>query len=390
MEVRKLKQNEKFDARLISTLAFHQRMEDPEKQRQESEADPVEDWGAFDENGRLMAHIIRHHFEFRLDGQWVPGGGIGAVSTLPEYRNSGAVRAIFGKLLPEAYREGEVLSALYPFSHAFYRKFGYETVRLKDTYRFPLSVLREYRFAGQAVQWQENSSVEPYLALYERFASCYNLAIRRDEKRMLENHLRGDWKKDREFAYLLKNDGRPVAYLIFLDIRHDPAAILSVQDAAWDGREGFLALLGFLARFSADYGSIEMSLPVSLQLTSLIHAPDAYEISQSAEWGYMVRAVNAEKLLTLIQKPVGCAFTVRVSDPLIPENNATWAVRSGSVTHTDAEADLSVSVQVLGQLACGCVSLSEAALHEDVEISGNEAVLEQVFVRKPLWVADHY
>ena len=125
MEVRKLKQNEKFDARLISTLAFHQRMEDPEKQRQESEADPVEDWGAFDENGRLMAHIIRHHFEFRLDGQWVPGGGIGAVSTLPEYRNSGAVRAIFGTLLPEAYREGEVLSALYPFSHAFSRKFGY-------------------------------------------------------------------------------------------------------------------------------------------------------------------------------------------------------------------------------------------------------------------------
>ena len=36
MEIRKLTQDEKFDARLISTLAFHFRMEDPEKQKQES------------------------------------------------------------------------------------------------------------------------------------------------------------------------------------------------------------------------------------------------------------------------------------------------------------------------------------------------------------------
>ena len=390
MKVRKLTQQEKFDARLIAALAFHQRLEDPEKERRESEADPAEDWGAFDQDGRLMAHMIHHRFQFRMDGRWIPAGGIGAVSTLPEYRNCGAVRAIFRELLLEAHREGEVLSALYPFCHAFYRKFGYETVRWKDRYSFSPSVLCEYRFSGKAVQWKSGDPVSEYAALYEKFASRYNLAIRRDEKRMLEDHLKGEWSRDRRFSYMLYEENQPAAYLTFQDIRHDPAAILSVQDYAWDGRAGFLALLGFLARFSADYGSIEIPLPSCLELASVIHAPNAYDIQQAGSQDYMVRVVHAEKLLGILERPEDCAFTIRVSDSLIPDNNGVWTLRKDSVLRTEAQPDLEVSVQALGQLAAGSVSLAEAALREDVRIFGNEETLKRVFVRKPILVADHY
>ena len=390
MEVRILKPQEKFDARLIAALAFHQRMSDPEKARQDSEKDPVEDWGAFDEDGRLMAHILHHRFSFRLDGQWIPGGGIGAVSTLPEYRDRGAVRAIFGELLRQAYREGQVLSALYPFNHAFYRKFGYETVRWRDEYCFPPAMLREYRFTGRAVQWKPGDPVGEYTALYEKFASGFNLAVRRDDRKMLESHMDGEWAKDRKFSYLLYDGDRPAAYLTFQDVRHDPAAILSVQDYAWDGKNGFHALLGFLARFSADYGTIQISLPACLGLASVIHAPDAYDLSQTGLQDYMVRVVNAQKLLEILCMPEDCSYTVRVSDPLIPENNGTWLVRKGAAVPADTLPDLAVTVQALGQLAAGCVSLPEAKLREDVQVNGNEETLRRVFVRKPVLVADHY
>lgn len=390
MEVRRLTQKEKYDARLISTFAFHMKLEDPEKARQESEEDPVEDWGAFDEDGRLMAHIIHHRFSFRMDGRWVPAGGIGAVSTLPEYRDRGAIRAVFKELLQEAYREGQVLSGLYPFNHAFYRKFGYETVRWRDRYSFPPATLREYCFTGRAVQWQSGNPVSEYTALYEKFASGYNLAIRRDDKRMLEEHMKGEWTKDRRFSYMLYEGERPVAYLTFRDIRHDPAAILSVQDYAWDGSAGFRTLLGFLARFTADYGTVEIDLPACIELCSVIHAPDAYDIRQTGEQNYMVRAVNAEKALEFLHKPTDCSFTVQVADPLIPENNGTWAVRQDAVTHSDAAPDLRVSVQALGQLVTGCVSLEETMLREDVQVHGNEEMLKRVFVRKPILAADHY
>ena len=391
MEVRKLTAKEHFEAELISCVAFHMRMENPEKAREECEKLQTEDWGAFDENGTLMAHILNHRFESWLDGQLVANGGIGGVSTLPEYRNSGAIRAIFSKLLPEARRNGEIISTLYPFNHAFYRKFGYETACWQHNYEFAPAVLSQYRFSGAAELWKTGGPVSEYTALYNRFAAGFNLAMRRDDKTMLEDHLRGEYYGDRKFGYLLRENGVPVAYLIFRDIRHDPAAILAVEDAAWDGRAGMNALLGFLARFTADYGTVRLSLPACLELFSFIRCPQAYDISQTVSQAYMVRAVNVQRLLEIIRKPENSRFVIRVEgDPFIEENNGTWEVCGKNAVRTDLAPDLTVSVQAFGQMAAGCASLSEAVYRPDVTVTGNPDVLEKVFVRKPVLVQDHF
>lgn len=391
MNVHQLTPQERFEADLISTVAFHMRMDNPEKSREESLKDVKEDWGAFSDDGRMMARIINHRFESQLDGHLIPNGGIGTVSTLPEYRNSGAIRAIFEKLIPGAYQSGEVISTLYPFSHAFYRKFGYETVRWKNEYEFPPAVLSEYHFSGTAELWKPGDPAGEYTALYNRFAAGFNLAIRRDDPFMLKEHLQGEYYKDRKFCYLLREGGTPVAYLIFQDIRHDPAAILSVQDLAWEGKNGLNAILGFLSRFTADYGTIRMFLPSSLELLSVIHSPLAYKINQTADQAYMIRAVNVRKLLEIIQKPDDSSFVIRTEgDMHIPENNGTWEVRGADVRPTESVPDLSVSIQAFGQLTAGCVSLSEALYRPDVTLCGNESVLRKVFIRKPILVEDHF
>lgn len=391
MEIRKLTEQEHFESSMISYVAFHMRMEDPEKVREESKKLAAEDWGAFSEDGGIMARILNYSFESMLDGQAVKNGGIGAVSTLPEYRNAGAIRRIFEKLIPEAYRNGEVFSTLYPFNHAFYRKFGYETVCWRHDYEFAPSVLSGYRFDGKAELWKPGDPVSEFTALYNRFAAGFNLAVRRDDRRMLDEHLKGEYYRDRKFGYMLREDGKPVAYLIFQDVRHDPMAILSVQDMAWNGRAGFNALLGFLGRFTADYGTIRMFLPASLQLFSIIRSPQAYEIAQTVTQGYMIRPVNVKKMLETIKKPDGSRFVIRVEgDEYIAENNGTWEVSENGAATTGREPDLTVSIQAFGQLAVGSVNLEEAAYRPDVALHGNEDVLAKVFVRKPVLVEDHF
>ena len=232
MEIRKLTAQDRFEAKQISAIAFHGRIDDPDKARLESERETVEDWGAFTENGKLMAHVANHAFQAYFDGRLVRNGGVGNVSTLPEFRNDGAISAIFRRMLPQAHRDGEIISTLYPFSHAFYRKFGYETACWKSVYEFPPDALRNERFEGRAELWRPGDPVDAYTALYNRFAFGYNLAMRRDDRLMLERHIEGDCYKDRTFCYLLREGDRPAAYLVFQDVRRDSAAILSVRDLA--------------------------------------------------------------------------------------------------------------------------------------------------------------
>ena len=389
MEVRLLNGEERFQARMIATVAFHMRMEDPEKMKQESEQETHQHWGAFREDGTLMAHMINHQFMSCLDGTPVRNGGIGAVSTLPEYRMEGCIREIFQRLLPHAFANGEVISTLYPCSHAFYRKFGYETVCWKNIYEFAPGVLEGYTFRGNAKLWKQGDSVAEWTGLYNRFAVSWNLAICRDEKRMAD-HLKGEYYKDRKFCYLLHEESEPVAYLIFQDIRHDPQAILEVQDLAWAGPKGFQAILGFLARFSADYGTIRLFLPRDLELLSLIRSPRAYDIQKTTEQNYMVRVINAAKALEAIRKPEGCSFVIRVNDELIPENNGIWQVTCDGVYPTTRKPDLIVSEKTLGQLVTGAVSLAEVLYREDASVLNNRDLLERVFTRKPILIEDHY
>ena len=404
MQVRRLQGSEKFDAYLISSYCFHSRIDDVEKDREWVEKEELEDWGAFTEDGILAARIINNHYKFYVDAVPVKAGGIGAVSTLPEFREEGAVREIFRELLPACYQRGEVISLLYPFNHAFYRKQGYEVVTYQNNYELSPYVLSRYRFDGRVTRWNPGESVEEYLRIYNSFAKNFNLAMPRDEKSMLEHMKVEKLYQERKFSYLFSKDGENIAYLIFTDIRHDPAAILHVEECAWTSREGFEAILGFLGRFTADYGNIQLLLPGGIDLLRVIESPRSYEIHKTTRQDLMVRVINAGKLLEVIRKPVDCDFTVEVKDELIPDNNGVWRVTADRVEECSgkaakepveqydgkASADLVVSPGALGQLAVGSISLDEAMLRRDVEVLGKEEMLRRVFVEKRIYLGEHF
>ncbi|MBO4696080.1 MAG: GNAT family N-acetyltransferase [Lachnospiraceae bacterium] len=404
MKVKKLEGEERFAAYLTAVYCFHMRVDDVEEKRERQLNAKVEDWGAFDDNDTLMARIINNKFEFYVDGTAVKAGGIGAVATLPEYRNSGAIREIFKELLPEAYRNGEVISALYPFKHEFYRKFGYETVIGWSQYSLTPGLLCRYRFDGEVVKWNPGEPVTDFMTVYNRFAPQLNLAYARTEEKM-EEHLHVDKPYiDRKFSYVLKQNGEPIAYIIFTDVKNNPAAILKVEECAWTCRDGFRALLGFLARFEADYGTIEMQLPAGIDLLRIIVTPDAYAIKETVFPNFMLRVINAKKLLETIKKPVDCDFTIKISDEMIEENNRTYRVLSDRVelvgerftadgenaADIASKANLEVNVRALGQLAIGALNMDEAMLRTDVTVNAKEEMLRRVFIPKNIFVGEHF
>lgn len=392
MQVRKLDGSERFDAYLISLFCFHNRIDDVESERERIEGETLEDWGAFTDDGTLAARIVNNRLELYIDGQTVRAGGIGAVSTLPEYREKGAVREIFAELLPQSYKNGEVISALFPFNHEFYRKQGYEVVTFQNYYELKPALLNGYRFDGTITRWNPGEPVDDYLNIYNIFAADYNLAMHRDEKSMMEHMKVDKLYQERKFSYLLRRNGENIAYVIFTDIQNDPEAILHVEESAWINRDGFHAILAFLGRFEADYGSIQLPLPYGIDLLRIIRTKRAYEIQKTCHHNFMVRVINAKKLLEIIKKPSDCDFVIKVSDEMIAENNGVWRVTADSIMTADHSLtpDLVVSERAFAQMAVGCINLDEARLRRDVEINAKEEMLRKVFVEKRILVAEHF
>lgn len=388
MEIRKIRREEMPDAGIISAIAFHARVTDIEagkKQLMENFKD--DEWGAFSEDGTLMARIHDERFVTRLDGHAVITSGIGAVSTLPEYRIGGAVRNMFEVLLPAARKEGVVLSTLFPFNHMFYRKFGYELSYARTECEMPITSLRGYRFEGWAKMWHPGESTEQYLAVYEACNKRYNLAFVRDGA-IMARHVRGEAIKDGNFCYLLGDADGPCAYVCYNDAEGKDGRLIAIEDCAFDGKHGLYALLGFLARFTADYKTMRIPMPNDIDLSNLVNDP--YSVKTIKAHNYMARVVDVPKALSLMKKPDHAPFTVAVSDDLLPENAGTWHIAGKTVKKTDVTADIELSVHALAPLILGYLSLSEAALRPDVAINGNRETLEKVFVKKPAFLTDHF
>ena len=142
-----------------------------------------ERWAALeDDDETMMSVLTATAYPMRFDGQAVPMRGIGGVSTLPAYRRRGAVRACLAAALRETAAQGAVFSYLYPFSTAFYSRFGYGLGCERTEFRLPVADRLPYPDTGGTASLVEKGRyVEDYRTVYEAFSARYNLMIARED-----------------------------------------------------------------------------------------------------------------------------------------------------------------------------------------------------------------
>lgn len=388
MIIRNIRREEMLDAFKVRTIAFSfsNFNEDEKKQLIAEMPDSRfdEEWGCYTEEGKLVAAVRNNNFTVWYDGHQVRMGGIGGVACLPEYRYGGSVKNIMKALLEKAREDGEVLSSLFPFSHEFYRKVGYEMCLPKIVYEFPTTLIADYKHRGFVRRLEKGDSIEPLREIYRAYASKYNMMVDRVDDRY---HI-GEPYVAHQSTMILGDERGARAYLYYAKATKDNAKCLEVRDIAFIDAEGFRMVLGFLSRMSADYKWIRMSLPEDVPLSAMVPRP--YELSQSQRFNGMARVTNVEKALELMKRPAGAEFTIEVEDAFLPVNSGVYRVTDAGVEKTEGAADISMSVQALATTLVGYIGLDGLRYRGDVRIQANEEQLKKVFVRKPCLITDDF
>lgn len=355
--------------------------------------------GAFDADGRLVAGMIQLGMDARFEGRTCRLLGVGGVVTDPARRGEGAIRTLFEEALPRQYAEGYTFSALYPFSHIFYRKFGFEWALLRRRAQFsPASLRADLPRAASVVRVLPGEDDRGMRQVYETYAQRRNFAILRDDDRWQRLRKGTPWEQ-MKYAYVLRDEqNAPIAYWIGQTVK-EKQICLEVKDMAYVSPRGLAAILA-MWRTMNEFELVRLNVPADVELRYYMRDP--YDLprdhGEQTCCGGMVRVVNAMRALSMLPAP-HCPgqFTVAVTDEQISENNGQFTVSGDghrlTVTRNDASpADLRCGIGGLSVLVAGTVDYQTAVAAGLAEQSSgaDERFLAETFRKRQSFLHDNF
>ncbi|WP_219973840.1 GNAT family N-acetyltransferase [Rubrobacter xylanophilus] len=341
-----------------------------------------------EEDGEARSSATILPLEVFVDGAAVPLGGVAAVKTHPAYRRRGYAGALIRHLLGRMRRQGMHLAALWPFSHAFYRAYGWELVSESISYRLDprqLATGPEQR----RIRAHRESDLPQLARLLERRAARHPLGVRRTG---------GAWNralKDRELA-VYEGEGGTEGYLLYevsdRDSRRTPPRILRAVELVARSPDARRGLLSFLA--SQDPEVFEIVYKTSRGEPLHPHLVSAH-LRMEVEPEFMLRLVSVEGALGHLRRSPSAPLVLRVADDGLPENAGEYTVGpEGVFRGSGSPHRVSLDVRQLAQLYAGYLPAGRLAELGLIRPSSGRALrlLEELFPSGDPWIfpADHF
>jgi predicted acetyltransferase len=390
LETRKYQAEDLGPLTRVGALALGGSVADWEKYYTESSRVELDQVYVLEESGMARATAAVLPLEVFVGGRSAPMGGVAAVATDPAYRRRGFAGELMRAVLRGMRGRGMHLSMLWPFTHVFYRAYGWELAGEAVAY-----TLKPTDLTTSPEQMRVRACTEEDLprmmGLLEKEAAEHPCCVRRGEGRWREVLARKDW-----WAAVYEREERLEGYILYRmsDWRGDrtPRRTLAVQELVWRTTEAREALISFLAAQDPLVVEIQHHAPRGEPLHPYLRS--SY-VKAEIEPEFMLRLVDVEGALNVLDRALGEPLVLEVSDDAMEENAGSYTVGDGEVVRgAEAEMRVSLDVRQLAQLYAGYLPARQLARHGLVEPSSPAALelLGALFPVDDPWVypPDHF
>ncbi len=324
-------------------------------------------------------------------GRSVTAGGVAAVGIRPEERGTGAGKALMTWHLQDYHRRGLALSALYPATVPFYRRFGYELAGSHVVHTLSPAALDLGERQLPARPHEPAFPRLPVIAeLYERAARRSNGFFDRSE---------GLWRRvivDEKEPVTVVVVGPPDAPEGYVAWSHSALREVSVHD--------FVALTprasARIFTLLSDLRTIEDTIhwpgpPTDLRLVGLAVRSDRMRTSDSKDW--MLRIVRVAEALRGRGYPAAAAtLAFEIDDPILPENGGGWVLSidgggRAEVSRRQGDHPIRLGIAALAPLYSGLWSATELEAQGLVSAPPDTlTVADRVFSGPHPWMAETF
>lgn len=357
----------------------------------------LEHWAAFeDDDTTMMSNFSAITYPLQFDGHHLNMSAIGGVATLPPYRRSGGIRKCFEAALKDMYEKGISFSYLYPFSTAYYRKFGYELCCHKMNYQILLSGLSNYSPTGTlTLMAPHNYDKEGISTIYTHWQEKYNMMI-------INEDFEYSWIKKvnpyetQEFTYIYKSAHHvPKAYVTFKKVDEPTGRNLRCSRFIYTDLEGLEGLLSLFQSLASDHKYLFFDLPKDQLLYGILPEWSMGIIHRTLLPFGMARVINVAEVLSLATyKGMGLCY-IQIEDSFIQENNQTFCVtfednKALSVIKSTEPAHICLQISDFSRLIIGTMSIKDYLFYQPNTSITDIALLEQIFYPKPTYIMEYF
>ena len=341
-----------------------------------------------EEDGDVRASAAVLPLEVFVDGRPVPMGGIAAVATDPAYRRRGFAGELMRDVLRTMRERGMHLSMLHPFAQVFYRAYGWELATETIAYTLKPTDLPTSSEQRRVRAYREEDLPE-MMGLLEGEAAKRSCCVRRNEGRWRNLLSRKDWQ-----AAVYEREERLEGYIQYRMSEwreREPRRTLSVQELVWSTVGAWRALISFLAAQDPLVFEIKHNTPRGEPLHPYLRS--SY-VKAEIEPEFMLRLVDVEGALKLLNRTASEPLVLEVSDDVVPENAGEYTVGEEVVRDAETGKRVSLDVRQLAQLYAGYLPVGQLARHGLVEPSspGALGLLGELFPPGEPWIypPDHF
>ncbi|MEA2069664.1 MAG: GNAT family N-acetyltransferase [Asgard group archaeon] len=348
-------------------------------------------FGYFKDN-KLISVVLALDFECFIRGKISSMTGIAGVATKPEYRRKGYSRKLLEKTLTEMYKNGTHLSALYPFKHSYYRKFGYVNCEKSMNITFsPRNILLPRNFTPMKIsEISIEESYEKLQKIHDEIAKKYNFVrFKTPFTWAWYNIPTSDvWK-----IIIAQNMQQEiVGYMVteISSLSEKYAVKLTINQMFAKNEQVRLSFLDYIKKHSDQIKEVEWILFGDEIVFD--YFDELWETRKITSGGAMYRLIHVQKLLENIDYPptVKESFTMKITDEYCPQNekpmNVSIKNSQASVTLHEKKPekyDIEIDIKAFTQLVLGYRSLEELIQMRRVAITNKKRkLLEEIFSKR--------
>lgn len=296
------------------------------------------------EGDKLATQLLVFPLDTNVFGVEMKVGGIGWVSTYPEYRLGGHTSQLMLETLEMMRKDGQVLSALSPFSEEFYRKFGWEVFFENTEYRIFSSelALRE-PLEGKVVRFnyrEKGEWFEKVKAFQRHMAGKLNGHVLRADEWW--ERLEGRAPED-HFAVCVDEQDAVTGYIRYF-IKDE---IFKVKDFYSLNHRAEKVLWGYIGSHQSQVKEVVGHAPARDSFTVLFKEPN---IRRKIYFDKMIRIVDVEAFLNQYPfEKLEETLYVRVTDSQAAWNDAFFRIAvDGSVEKVENAPEEAVLQMEIG------------------------------------------